>query len=149
MTNTLASITTWHQRARPDPTNANFNVQLGCHLEEVAEMLECLTGHDEYADANLGATLAAVESLANKLKAGDLHVGVQNDQRKEFLDSLADQIVTAVGVGHCANMDVASACNAVNVSNWSKYVDGQPQFNANGKIAKGLNYAPPVLDGLY
>lgn len=42
-TNTLQSIAEWHQQARPNPSDKDFNVQLGCHLEEVCEMLEALT----------------------------------------------------------------------------------------------------------
>ena len=147
---TLASIQKWQATARPTPNNRALNVALGCHLEEVCEMLECLTGSDEYADATLGSALWAMESFANRLKAGEIHVAVPKDQRSNLLDSLADQIVTAVGVGHCAKMYVPEACNAVNVSNWSKFDShGTPFFNENGKITKGPNYAPPVLDGLY
>ena len=32
-------IELWHKRARPVPTDRDFNVQMGCHLEEIAEML--------------------------------------------------------------------------------------------------------------
>lgn len=35
----IESIELWHKRARPEPTDKDFNVQLGCHLEEVVEML--------------------------------------------------------------------------------------------------------------
>jgi hypothetical protein len=70
--------------------------------------------------------------------------------RRELLDSLADQIVTAVGVGHCANMNVPEAVLRVNKSNWSKYdQDGQPIFKPNGKIDKGPNYVEPDLSGLF
>ncbi len=68
----------------------------------------------------------------------------------EFLDSLADQIVTSVGVGHCAGMKTAEAVTAVNRSNYSKFdKNGYPIFNDSGKIAKGPDYAPPNLEGLY
>jgi len=143
-------IKMWHERARPTPTTAQMNVQIGCHLEEVAEMLECLTGNTAYADAMLGSVLFAVEHLSNKLKEGDIGVTVKPDDRQDFLDSLADQIVTAVGVGHCTGLNITEACRRVNVSNWSKYdKDGKPLFNENGKIAKGPDYLPPDLTGLY
>jgi len=29
---------------------------------------------------------------------------------------------------------------------WSKFIDGHPVFDANGKIAKGKDYTPPNLD---
>jgi len=70
--------------------------------------------------------------------------------RKEFLDSIADQIVTAVGVGHCAGMKTSDAVDAVSRSNWSKFNDeGFPIFNEHGKVTKGPNYKRPYLEGLY
>lgn len=149
----------WHKRARPDPTAENFNVQLGCHLEEVLEMLRAIEFHAVALDpvpgafnileANAPAHAAAIlDELATHLKAG--RVAATLADRKEFLDSLADQIVTAVGVGHCANTDVPTALERVNASNWSKFDDeGQPIFNEAGKIAKGPNYKEPDLSGLY
>lgn len=37
---TMASIVEWFKLAVPTPTPDNYRVQLGCHLEEVGEMLE-------------------------------------------------------------------------------------------------------------
>jgi len=144
------SIEMWHRRARPDPTDKDFNVQLGCHLEEIAEMLESLDfrsgmmsiyGVDQQAFVH-------ITELATALKSGETEALVID--REDFLDSLADQIVTATGVGHCAGMKTSDAVTAVNASNWSKYdVNGHPLLDANGKIAKGPNYHKPVLQGLY
>jgi len=33
----IDSMYLWHLRARPEPTSRDFDVQLGCHLEEVAK----------------------------------------------------------------------------------------------------------------
>ena len=150
MTDTLTEITTWHQRARPHSNNTHFNVQLGCHLEEIGEMLDTLIGADERTDDEIWNASEHIKSLGNKLKAGDMHTCVLPRNRGDFLDSLADQIVTAVGVGHCADMDVIEACKAVNFSNWSKFDHaGQPIFDANGKVTKGPGYSKPVLKGMY
>lgn len=143
MTNTLAEITTWHQRARPLPTPFALGVQLGCHLEETVEMLQALEPTQTIAGA-----IELLGHLAELWKSGD-HYPVIAD-REELLDALADQIVTAVGVGHCANMGVAEACIRVNESNWSKFgADGYPIFHLNGKIAKGPHYVQPDLFGLF
>lgn len=139
----ISEITEWHRRARPNPTHVNFGVQLGCHAEEFGEMLESLS----MSDARIFSALTAIKSLAYALKAGEIRPLIAD--RKELLDSLADQIVTAAGVGHCAGMDVPEACVLVNASNWSKFVDGQPIFTATGKIDKGPDYAKPDLTGLY
>jgi hypothetical protein len=148
---TLHRIEFWHTAARPQPTPENFNVQLGCHFEEVAEMLETLkftkTGYAGI-QGNFTAAHGVIKDLAEGLKKG-LYAAEITD-RKELLDSLADQIVTAVGVGYCAHMDVPEACERVDDSNWSKYDElGMPIFNEHGKITKGPDYVAPDLTGLY
>ncbi len=144
----MKSIELWHKRARPNPTDKDFSVQLGCHFEELAEMMDTLCVFGSFDGLPLTEAHAAVSKLAELLKGGTALASI--DRRKELLDALADQIVTAVGVGHCARMDVPSALEEVNKSNWSKFDDaGEPIFNANGKIAKGPNYVAPLLEGMY
>ena len=141
----IESIELWHRRGRPDPTPREFDIQLGCHFEEIVEMLAVVNMSQ---NDTLVRARAALGWLANGLKQGHLQASITD--RKEFLDSIADQIVTGVGVGHCAGMQTVDAVEQVNLSNWSKYdVDGNPVFDDNGKIKKGPNYAPPDLTGLY
>ena len=143
----LDIIRLWHERARPAPTDADFNVQLGCHFEEIGEMIAVIGTDDVETQHYVNRALVSVLKLAEHLKSGGV---VSVTDRKEFLDSLCDQVVTGVGVGHCAKVNVVEGVNRVNTSNWSKYdVDGQPIFHANGKIMKGPRYQPPVLEGLY
>ena len=140
----IDNITLWHKRARPEPTEKDFDVQLGCHIEEFVEMLDSLTIRAEGFDK----AIDALEDVANGLKAGTLTVS--SVDRGELLDSLADQIVTAVGVGHCAKMDMNAAVQEVNDSNWSKFnYKGFPEFDDNGKIKKGERYRKPNLKGMY
>ena len=138
-------IELWHKRARPEPTAEDFNVQLGCHFEEIVEMLAVVnTTHN---DALVRAR-TALSWLADGLKKGLVTANITD--RKEFLDSIADQIVTGVGCGHCAGMKTTEAVSAVNRSNYSKFdKNGYPIFNENGKVAKGPDYAPPNLEGMY
>ena len=85
--------------------------------------------------------------LAEDLKSGKVQAVVED--RIEFLDSLADQIVTATGAGYMAGMKVPAALDRVNASNFSKFSDdGMPLFDANGKIEKGPNYKKVNLEGL-
>ncbi len=136
----------WHRRACPAPDSRAFDVQLGCHVEEFVEMLEVLEINGE--PVKFTATCAKLKKLATMLKAGDATATIHD--RKEFLDSLGDQIVTAVGVGYRAGMDVPKAYTAVDCSNWSKFdANGEPIKDANGKISKGPFYLPPNLEGLY
>lgn len=146
---TIEAIDLWHKRARPEPTERDFNVQLGCHLEEVAEMLATLEfGRDGETYESYATTLGVVSDIATALKRGWTVARIKD--RKEFLDSLADQVVTAVGTGHCAGMQAAAAVDRVNRSNWSKFDEhGQPTFDTNGKIAKPATYVAPDLEGLY
>ncbi len=139
----IDSIELWHRRARPEPTPENLNVQLGCHVEEFIEMLDAVKFNDTWTNLRYELVL-----LADRLKANMENAEIVD--RKEFLDSIADQIVTSVGVGHCAGMKTSDAVDAVSRSNWSKFNDeGFPIFNEHGKIAKGPNYKRPVLDNLY
>lgn len=139
----IDSIELWHRRGRPDPTPRELDIQLGCHIEEFVEMLACVQFNNTWTNMRYELTL-----LADRLKSGQESAVIHD--RKEMLDSLADQIVTAVGVGHCAGMKMSDAVDAVNKSNWSKYNDdGEPIFNEHGKIAKGPKYRPPVLNNLY
>jgi predicted HAD superfamily Cof-like phosphohydrolase len=141
-------IELWHRRARPNPTETDFNVQLGCHLEEVVEMFDAFQLDNEDDERFRQGLRLALHNMANALKQNT--VVAQITDRKDFLDSLADQVVTAVGVGYCAGMNTADAIAAVNRSNYSKFdKNGYPIFNEQGKIAKGPDYAPPKLEGLY
>lgn len=139
----IDSIELWHRRARPEPEQKNFNVQMGCHVEEFIEMLDAVKFNNTWTNLRYELVL-----LADRLKANMENAEIVD--RKEFLDSLADQIVTAIGVGHCAGMKTSDAVDEVSRSNWSKFNDeGFPIFNEHGKIAKGPNYKRPYLEGLY
>ncbi len=131
----------WHQTAVPFPTEDTACVQIGCHYEEVGEMLESLV--DDNASMNLIDL-----SREYKEKASD-HVSylafMSVEDKVELLDSLVDQIVTAAGVAHHLGFDLLGALDEVNRSNFSKFEDGKPVFDENGKIAKGKDYSKPNL----
>ena len=136
----IHSIKEWFKAAKPNPSTADVCVQLGCHYEEVSEMSAVLNDDVEYA-------LADTAILYKRKHNG--YIGVLKelsaDARVELLDALCDQVVTAVGVAYMMGMDIEGALAEVNRSNWSKFKDGVPVFNAQGKIAKGVEYTPPEL----
>lgn len=143
MTDTLHHITEWHQLARPEPDHYALTVQLGCHVEEFVEMLDALDAEKHLLEES---TMHDLRSLARHLKERMAIVAPLNEaSRIELLDSLADQVVTAAGVAHCAGMDFQGALAEVNRSNWSKFENGAPVFMPGGKIAKGEFYTPPDL----
>lgn len=135
MENTIRAIKNWFDAALPEPTDKNRAMQIGCHFEEASEMCDAL---------NEGRGSDDIHHIAEYFK--DLSgVGTTEVDRKELLDALCDQIVTAVGVAHMFSMDIESALAEVNASNWSKFVDGKPVFKPNGKIDKGPGYFEPNI----
>ena len=132
--NVIESILNWFKLAKPEPTPRDASTQIGCHYEEVAEMLEATnTCADSMADyADLFKSVHGMDKL-------------EDIDKLELLDALCDQIVTALGVGYMMGFDVVEALKEVNSSNWSKFENGKPIFDANGKIVKGVNYTKPSL----
>lgn len=137
----------WFARAVPTPTTANQKVQAGCHLEEVAEMVEEL----ESSDADMAIALLQLQALlhyvGNRLKKEPVDLRIKD--RSNFLDAIADQAVTGTGLAVFHGMKPAEALQRVNASNWSKFVDGQPIFLEGGKIGKGPDYKKADLTGCY
>ena len=139
---TLANTEAWFRKAVSNPTSKNISTQIGCHLEEVAEMLETISSVNK-DDAKIIASLNdAIVYVANRVKQNG---GIVVKDRIGLLDSLADQIVTATGVGTFLGMNVPGALAEVNRSNYSKFEDGEPVFNENMKVMKGKDYTPPDL----
>jgi hypothetical protein len=94
MNMTIEMIELWHHRVRPAPAVRDLKTQLGCHFEEIAEMLETLSSSTLFIKDHLDQMRHNAEILAHCCKQGD---DVAITDRKECLDALADQIVTAVG----------------------------------------------------
>lgn len=134
--NELQQTLNWFQLAVPTPTDKNKSVQIGVCLEEFSELLTAQ-----------GCTLTAsmVSGLADEYKQGLQHIEDSPEKRIETLDALCDIIVTVVGVAHMLGMDIMGAMSEVNRSNFSKFVDGKPVFNGQGKIAKPATYSAPDL----
>ena len=108
-------------------------------------MLDELAPNSEDAYDILHNAIAALTELSNLMKNDDKEVYAPNSNRLAILDSLADQIVTATGVGVFLGMNVPGALDEVNRSNYSKFENGEPVFNENKKVMKGKDYTPPDL----
>ena len=140
---TLENTRQWFLKAVPNPTSKNISTQIGCHLEEVEEMLQTIYPNGSYDAELLQRAQDAITNLANHMKRkGDAY---RIDASTNLLDALADQIVTATGVGTFLGMNVPGALAEVNRSNYSKFEDGEPVFNENKKVMKGKDYTPPDL----
>ena len=122
----IVDIDTWFSIAKPKPTPKDLQIQLGCFLEEVNEVL-----------ASLGVSIQALDHLATYWKTSpELVVDLPTDKRVEFLDGLVDVTVTAVGSANYANMNFPAALSEVNDSNFSKFEDNAPVFNEQSYLVR-------------
>ena len=144
MSNPLAATYEWFRKAVPNPTEKNLTVQCGVHFEEVAELVREISTDDPVLNAYLRNAHDSLESLGNYLKK--LSTNIKFENRVATLDAINDQMVTGTGIAYMLKMDPVNGLAEVNRSNWSKFVNGQPQFNDDGKIVKGDAYTPPNLD---
>lgn len=142
---TLVDTQNWFIKAVPNPTSKNINTQMGCHLEEVIEMLVELVPRNPENHEKLTKAIGALTVLSDLMKSDGEAFEVIPECRLAVLDSLADQIVTATGVGVFLGMNVPGALAEVNRSNYSKFENGEPVFNENKKVMKGKDYTPPDL----
>lgn len=140
MSDTVANILDWFRKAVPVVAPKNFTTQLGVHFEEVVEMIAEITPKDSQASFLKQQAHDALHNFAEHLKANEDSVMIHDHDRKNYLDAICDQLVTAIGCAHMQALDVVGAAEHVNDSNWSKFEDGEPIFDANRKIAKGRSY---------
>lgn len=143
MSDTLQSTVEFFQKANPEPSGKNISTQLGCHFEEVGEMIDSLVATTADSQNVLDNAMYWLNELSDLLKLDEQAVVIQS--RIGLLDAIADQIVTATGSGTYLGMNVVGALGEVNRSNFSKFVDGKPLFDKNKKITKGPNYTRPDL----
>ena len=131
----IQSIIRWFEIVKPEPTFADVAVQVGCHYEEVSEMLEATNNCDDLSD------------LADFYKDGFGNDNVVNFDRLALLDALCGQVVTAIGVGVLLGYDMEKALAEVNRSNYTKFnADGTPYIRPDGKIGKNPEtYQEPQL----
>lgn len=74
----------------------------------------------------------------------ELEGGLKADQLKE----LADLVFVCYQYAAARGWDLDTAMRRVFESNMSKLVDGKPLRRHDGKVMKGPNYQPPILDDL-
>lgn len=134
----ITPILNWFKQAKPKPTIENISTQIGCHFEEVAEMAAQLNEHCLYTELD-----AAADDYKN---FNAVFAMLENLDKIELLDALCDQIITAIGVAYMFRMDIQGALSEVNRSNWSKFENGKPIFDEQGKIIKGKDYFKPELN---
>lgn len=125
----------------PIVVSKNQHTQLGVHFEEIAEMLECIKSEDNFTQKYIENVQRVIVGFSAYLKREDNVIFVPVENREDFLDSICDQLVTAVGVGYVNNVDIVGGFGEVNRSNLSKFDNnGNPILDNNMKLIKGPNY---------
>ena len=138
----ITDISNWFKAAKPEPTKKDICVQIGCHYEEVAEMMIACQGVSHYGSNVINNCAEAYKETTEAFGLDEAH---QPKDHIELLDALCDQIVTATGVAYMMGFDIEGALKEVIRSNNSKMVNGKFEFDANGKIAKPDSYSEPDL----
>ena len=145
MNDIITQTTHWFELAHADQGHQKRTVQLGVHFEEVAEMLGALVSKDNQALALIREAENALVQLSEYLKENSKTTHIYQHSDNLLLDSLCDQAVTLAGVAYDYGYKFPQALHEVNRSNFSKFVNGAPVFDENGKIKKGPDYTPPNL----
>lgn len=140
----IQEIIEWFKAAKPEPTEKDKATQIGCHFEEVSEMLGVLScGSTAYQVYKIADIFYKISNVNDDIDGTP--ITPPSNWENDLLDALCDQIVTAIGVGYMMGFDMVGALAEVNKSNWSKFKDGAPVFDKNGKIAKADGYFKPDL----
>lgn len=145
MTTNFQRTSAWLAAAGKEQTPQNVSLQYGCHLEEIAEMLDettfvSTTGITSSAMQEVAAVLRA---LGDNLKLG--HAQVVIHDKAAFLREVCDQGITGDGIAYFLGCDKDGADTAVIDANFDKFVDGVPVIKPGGKIGKRPGWVEPDL----
>ena len=133
----------WFEVTDPQPTQFRLNAQFGNHLEEVREMFPEITSGNPEVDAKMQLIDTLLSEVASLFKSQQVNLKVLNN--KKFFDSLLDQRVTLTGVAHLKGYAFDEGVARVDVANFTKFVDGVPQYKEGGKVAKGPYFVEPNI----
>ena len=79
----------------------------------------------------------------------ELREAITSESYEEELKELADLVYVCFQYAENMEWDLEEAMNRVHKSNMSKLgLDGTPIRRADGKVLKGPNYQPPILNDL-
>ena len=82
-------------------------------------------------------------------KRGHTNKGAARAKKAALTKELSDLLYVVYGTALAFGLPLDPAFNRVHESNMSKLVDGKPLYREDGKVLKGPNYQPPVLDDLF
>ena len=145
--NTLQNTFDWIKSCQ-EPSEKLANIQMGVFLEEIGETFDAIRCKDFAHSIKMGhlGHVVIKEIFAKKFKKGEYELDLDAINLVELLDGLCDVIVTATTTAYALGFDLVGAMNEVNRANYSKFVDGKPVYDENGKITKGPDYVRPNLE---
>jgi hypothetical protein len=124
---------------------AALSVQIGCHIEELAEFLSEINVACSACEDALHDAIIDLKNVAAVIKSGDAYAFIPAGNRENALKELCDCEVTGNGVAFLARFDKDAADDLVISSNEDKLVDGQPVILPGGKIGKRPGWQKPSL----
>lgn len=93
--------------------------------------------------------LIALRAALIEEEAREFKEAAAKASKVDMLDALADLLVVTIGAALAFGFNIEEAMERVYVSNMSKLGgDGKPIYRSDGKVLKGENFKPPVLDDL-
>lgn len=125
---------------------AHLSTQLGVHLEECWELLDCITLDSEDDEQLLQSIIDDMGRLSNAIKRGLIQARIKESMRVHALDALCDCEVTGNGIAYLADFDKNGADKEVLASNDAKLVNGKPVLLPGGKISKPEGWKAPELE---
>lgn len=136
----------WLKACGKEPGSSEaISVQIGCDLEETAELTKCLRVSSDGGQRVLERIVADLIGVSEAIKTGRLIAHFPSHLREDVLDAICDREVTGNGIAYMAGFDKDAADREVLRSNDSKLVDGEPVILPGGKIGKGKHYRAPQL----
>ena len=135
----------WLHACGKSPSVTSLSTQIGCHLEEIVEFLNCIELDSDSDRDSLSVLSEELAYIASGIKKGLVLATIPGEVREAALDAICDSEVTGNGVCYLAGFRKDEADQAVMQANDNKLVDGKPVILAGGKIGKPAGWKPADL----
>ena len=136
----------WLAACGKQPGDADaLSVQIGCHIEELAEFLSEIAVACSACELTLRNAISDMKTVSSAIKSGETNAYIPVESRENALKELCDCEVTGNGVAFLAGFKKDEADDLVISSNEDKLVDGKPVILPGGKIGKRPGWQKPSL----
>lgn len=106
----IEKVIDWFKAAKPNPTEKDKTTQIGAHFEGVSEMMWALSCNN-IANKTYEVSQAFYACSAIDKDIDGEFLELPKNWEIDLLDSLCDQIITAIGVGYMMGFDMVGALN--------------------------------------